>query len=127
LNCNVSGVIPCYNGGTFLVETLRSDFTQAIAPFEVLVVDNDSTGQSAAIAASFGQPVRVIRQTNQGESVARNGGIAEARGEWIALIDADDLWDADKNRRCLEASKGCTAVCAGFLETRDLRSVGSSR
>lgn len=71
---------------------------------EVLVVDDGSTDDSAAIAESYGTPVRVIRQTNQGESVARNRGIAEARGEWLAFLDADDLWDPEKTKRKLAAA-----------------------
>src|SRR5262249_2554366 len=61
-----------------------------------IVIDDGSTDDSAAIAESFGPPVRVIRQRNQGESVARNRGIDEAKGEWIAFLDADDLWLPEK-------------------------------
>ena len=99
----VSVVIPCYNGADFIRETLDSVLTQTVAPIEVLVVDDGSTDESAEIAESYGHPVRVIRQTNQGESVARNRGIDEARGDWIAFVDADDLWAPNKLERQLEA------------------------
>jgi len=56
------------------------------------VIDDGSSDNSAEIAAAFGPPVRVLRQPNQGESVARNRGMEEARGSWIAFLDADDLW-----------------------------------
>jgi glycosyltransferase involved in cell wall biosynthesis len=62
----------------------------------VIVVDDGSTDDSATVAESYGPPMRVVRQPNQGESVARNRGIEEARGEWIAFLDADDLWLPDK-------------------------------
>jgi glycosyltransferase involved in cell wall biosynthesis len=91
-----SVVIPCYNAAPFLRETLDSVLAQTCAPLEVLVVDDGSTDESAAIAESYGPPVRVIRQANQGESVARNRGIDEARGDWIAFLDADDVWKPEK-------------------------------
>ncbi len=92
----VSTVIPCYNAAPFLRETLDSVLAQTVLPLEVIVVDDGSTDDSAAIAESYGPPVRVIRQKNQGESVARNRGIDEAKGEWVAFLDADDLWRPTK-------------------------------
>lgn len=101
----VSVVIPCYNAAEFLRETLESALGQTHAPLEVIVVDDGSTDDSAAIAGSYGPPVRVIRQENQGESVARNRGIDEARGDWIAFLDADDLWKPEKLVRQLAAAE----------------------
>lgn len=91
-----SVVIPCYNGSAFLKETLESALNQTHPPLEVIVIDDGSTDDSAAIAESFGPPVRVIRQENQGESVARNKGIKESNGDWVALLDADDYWKPNK-------------------------------
>ena len=67
----------------------------------MIVIDDGSTDDSAAIATSFGPPVRVMRQPNQGESVARNRGISAAGGEWVALLDADDVWEPQKIERQL--------------------------
>jgi glycosyltransferase involved in cell wall biosynthesis len=92
----ISVVIPCYNGAKYLRETLDSAVAQTLPPLEVIVVDDGSTDDSAAIAESYGPPVRVIRQSNQGESVARNRAISEAKGEWVAFLDADDLWLPEK-------------------------------
>jgi glycosyltransferase involved in cell wall biosynthesis len=92
----VSVVIPCYNAEAFLHETISSVLQQTHKPMEVLIVDDGSTDNSAAIAESFGGVVRVLRQPNQGESVARNRGIEESKGEWIAFLDADDLWKPEK-------------------------------
>lgn len=92
----VSVVIPCYNASPFLRETLDSVLAQTYPAAEVLVIDDGSTDDSAAIAESYGPPVRVIRQENQGESVARNRGIDEAAGDWVAFLDADDLWHREK-------------------------------
>jgi glycosyltransferase involved in cell wall biosynthesis len=98
---DVSVVIPCYNGASFLKQTLESALQQTIPPVEILVVDDGSTDNSAEIAAEFGSPVRVVRQENRGESVARNRGIDEARGDWVAFLDADDLWAPTKLERQL--------------------------
>jgi glycosyltransferase involved in cell wall biosynthesis len=100
---SVSAVIPCYNGAPYLRETLDSTLRQTCPPLEVIVVDDGSTDESAAIAASYGPPVHLIRQENQGESVARNRGMDEARGDWVALLDADDRWLPRKLERQLAA------------------------
>jgi len=92
----VSVVIPCYNAARFLRETLDSILAQTLPAAEIIVIDDGSTDDSAAIAESYGPPVRAIRQPNQGESVARNRGIDEAKGDWIAFLDADDLWYPEK-------------------------------
>lgn len=97
----VSVVIPCYNGSEFIRETLDSVLAQSHPAAEVLVIDDGSTDDSAEIAAAYGSPVRVIRQENQGESTARNRGIEEARGAWVAFLDADDLWHPEKLARQL--------------------------
>jgi glycosyltransferase involved in cell wall biosynthesis len=86
----VSVVTPVYNGEAFLRETLESIFAQDYEPFEVIVVDDGSTDGSAAIARSY-PAARYIRQHNQGPAAARNAGIAAARGEFLAFVDADDV------------------------------------
>ncbi len=110
----VSVVIPCYNSAPFLRETLDSVMKQTRPVLEVIVVDDGSTDDSGAIAASYGPPVRVIHQENQGESVARNRGMDEARGDWIALLDADDRWLPHKLKRVLDALREAApdVVCA---------------
>jgi glycosyltransferase involved in cell wall biosynthesis len=103
---NISVVIPCYNAARFLAETLRSVLAQTRPPFEVIVVDDGSVDESAAVAKRFGAPVRVIRQPNQGESAARNRGIDGATGEWVAFLDADDVWAPEKLARQWAAVQG---------------------
>jgi hypothetical protein len=102
----VSLVIPCYNGEPFLAATIESVLAQTFAPLEVIVVDDGSTDASAAIAERFGPPVRLIRQANQGESVARNRGIAEARGTHLLFLDADDLLGPEALSRLATAVDG---------------------
>jgi glycosyltransferase involved in cell wall biosynthesis len=92
-------VIPCYNAAPFLGAAIESVLNQSQSPLEILVIDDGSTDRSAAIAESYGPPVRVVSQKNQGESIARNRGIDEARGDWVAFLDADDVWLPEKLER----------------------------
>jgi glycosyltransferase involved in cell wall biosynthesis len=91
----VSVVVPAFNSEAFIAEALRSIGRQTLQPTEIIVVDDASTDATAKIAAGFG--ARVIRQPrNAGPSAARNAGVRAASGDWIAFLDADDLWADDK-------------------------------
>jgi glycosyltransferase involved in cell wall biosynthesis len=92
----VTVVVPNYNCGRFIAETLNSVFAQTYPYVEVIVVDDGSTDESAAVLQRFQDRVRIVNQKNQGVSVARNRGIQEARGELIAFLDADDVWHPEK-------------------------------
>src|SRR6266511_579437 len=84
----VSVVIPAYNAERFLQGTLDSVLAQTFGDFEVLVIDDGSKDRTAEIAVRAGDRVRCVRQANGGVSRARNRGIREARGEFVALLDA---------------------------------------
>jgi glycosyltransferase involved in cell wall biosynthesis len=86
----VSIVVPVYNGARFLGPALESLLAQDYEPVEVIVVDDGSTDDSAAVARSFAG-VRVLEQANAGPAAARNAGIAAATGDFVAFHDADDL------------------------------------
>ena len=92
----VSVVIPNYNCSAFLPAALESVFAQTYPNVEVLVVDDGSTDDSLRVLERYVDRVRVLRQPNGGVSAARNHGIRESRGELVALLDADDLWERDK-------------------------------
>lgn len=93
---SVSVVIPSYNRADLIEPTVRSILAQTHPALEILVVDDGSTDNTAEVCARFPQPVRYIRQENRGLPGARNRGIEEARGEWVALCDSDDLWHPRK-------------------------------
>ena len=92
----ISVIIPVYNGERFLVQTIDSVISQTYSPLEIIVVDDGSTDSSKDILKSFGSKIDVISKINGGVSSARNRGIQQARGDWIAFIDADDFWDPKK-------------------------------
>lgn len=100
---HVSVVIPAYNAEPYLDECLRSVLTQTHPVIEVIVVDDGSTDRTRSIAESFGAPVRLLQQKQGGPARARNYGVREARGEWIAFLDADDLWKPEKIEKQLSA------------------------
>jgi glycosyltransferase involved in cell wall biosynthesis len=95
----VSVIIPAFNGEKYIGETIQSILAQTHRPLEVLVVDDGSTDRTAEIVQRFGEPVRYIRQENAGTAAARNRAVAESRGEFIALLDQDDLWVPHKLER----------------------------
>jgi glycosyltransferase involved in cell wall biosynthesis len=99
----VSVVIPAFNAARHLAATLVSALGQGLDGVEVLVVDDGSRDATPDIARSFGNRVRLVRQENQGVSAARNRGLAEATGAFVALLDADDLWRPGKLGRQLAA------------------------
>jgi glycosyltransferase involved in cell wall biosynthesis len=109
----ISAVIPCYNAAAYIGETIRSVLAQTQVPDEILVVDDGSTDGSFDVASQFGHPVRVIRQPNAGECAARNRGLDEVRGGWVAFLDADDVWEPTKIERQAEAVRGRDdVICA---------------
>lgn len=92
----VSVIIPAFNAETLLGDTLQSVLQGSFQDFEIIVIDDGSKDQTAAVAASHGPKVRVIRQANQGMSASRNNGIRAADSEFWALLDADDIWHPRK-------------------------------
>src|SRR5207248_1194618 len=93
VTARVSVVIAAHEAAATLPETLESVHAQTFADWEVVVVDDGSSDDSAAVATAFGERVRVVRnESPQGPAAARNRGAYEARGELIATLDSDDAW-----------------------------------
>ncbi|HOL49970.1 MAG TPA: glycosyltransferase [bacterium] len=93
----VSVIVPVYNAERFIGETLRSVLCQTYKDIEVIVVDDGSTDHSVEVIKKYNDPrIMLIRQQNRGVSAARNTGIKSSNGKFIALLDHDDLWLAEK-------------------------------
>ena len=114
----VSVIIPAFNAGESLRETLESAARQSWQHLEIIIVDDGSTDQTARIAADFcaaDERAKLISQSNHGVSAARNRGIAETRGAWIAPLDADDLWHPEKVERQLAAARANPDAGGSFI------------
>jgi glycosyltransferase involved in cell wall biosynthesis len=110
----VSIIIPTYRRSAYLAEALRSVFDQTCDDFEVIVVE-DGSHDAADALAPFRDRVTYLWQPNQGQAAARNTGAARARGEWLAMLDDDDLWSPRKLERQLAESAGNAEV--GLVHT----------
>lgn len=95
----VSCIVPVFNGESYLGEALDSILAQTYRPIEVIVVDDGSTDGTAAVVARYGDRIRHVRQNNGGAPTARNLGLSVATGEFVAFLDADDLWHPEKLAR----------------------------
>jgi GT2 family glycosyltransferase len=89
----ISVIIPLFNKALYIKRALDSVMAQSFSDFEVIVVNDGSTDEGAQIVAAYDDPrIRLLSQENLGPGAARNRGIAEARGEFVAFLDADDEW-----------------------------------
>jgi glycosyltransferase involved in cell wall biosynthesis len=122
----VTVVIPVYNGAADLAEALQSVLDQTLQPFEILVIDDGSSDNSAALAASFAG-VRVVSFPNAGLAESRNRGLRLASTPWVAFLDHDDIWmpsKLEKQMLLLARSPGAGA-CATYV--RRFHQTGSGR
>ncbi len=106
----VSVVMPAYNAARTIEETIRSVFGQTYTDWELLVIEDgstDATPQIVSRLAAEDTRLRVLRnETNRGAAGSRNRGVEEARGEWVAFLDSDDLWRSDKLEKQLALADG---------------------
>jgi hypothetical protein len=117
----VSIVVPLYNKAPYVERALHSIRAQTLGDFEVIVVDDGSTDDGPSVVTRYSDPrFRLISQPNAGPGPARNAGIAEAKGEFIAFLDADDEWlptYLEETVQFLEQSgPGLAAITCGYLE-----------
>ncbi len=105
---SISVVIPTFNYARFLREAIDSALAQTFSPLEIIVIDDGSTDNTAEVMTAYASDsrVRYLRQENRGLSAARNAGVRAARGEFIALLDADDRWKPEKLSRQMAAFTG---------------------
>lgn len=88
----VSVIVPTYNCGRFVGDAIESVLSQSYEPLEVVVVDDGSTDETVRVVGQYGERVRFFSQLNSGPAAARNRAVREARGDYLAFLDGDDLW-----------------------------------
>jgi glycosyltransferase involved in cell wall biosynthesis len=127
-NMYVSVVIPVYNGEEFLAEAIESVLNQTHREFELILVNDGSTDNSLGIMQSYAKKdprIRVISHANKGRCLAFNDGVKEAKYEWIARLDADDVYLPDKIEKQLEFIRNNPGVT--LLGTRGYHIDGQGR
>ena len=110
----VSIITPCYNGAKYISETMNHVIAQTYTDWEMLIVDDGSKDSSAEIVREYMKKdtrFKLIQQPNGGSSSARNNGIRNANGQYMALLDADDLWEPDFLEKQLAFMKEKKAIC----------------
>lgn len=107
----ISVIIPSYNCADFLSESVNSVFTQSFADLEIIVVDDGSTDNTSEVMSQYESDprIRFIQQQNRGLPAARNAGVAESRGEYIAALDADDALEPTALEEMLAATRNAHA------------------
>jgi glycosyltransferase involved in cell wall biosynthesis len=101
----ISVILPVYNRARWVARAIESVLSQTYQNFELLVIDDGSTDDTPQVLASYGSRLRVLKQAHAGAEAARNLGLEQARGEFVAFIDSDDLWYADRLSRQLPCFK----------------------
>ena len=117
----VSVIIPAYNAATLIAESINSILAQSWRRLEVLVIDDGSTDETATVVQRFFDPrVRLIRQSNQGQCAALNHGIAEAQGDFIKFVDADDWINPGHlaaQMASIHGTENCISCCSwGYFQ-----------
>lgn len=120
INVFFSVVIPLFNKEKYIGRAIESVLSQRFNDFEVIVIDDGSKDGSVERVESFNDPrLRLVRQSNQGEGPARNSGVEDACGRWVAFLDADDMWMPSHLsclKRAIDAFEGVGMVSSGSIE-----------
>lgn len=127
----VSVVVPAFNAQAYITTAVDSVLAQTLRDFELIVVDDGSSDGTATALEVYGDALRCLRQANGGVSRARNHGIAESRGRFVAFLDADDAWRPSKLEKqvaTLLDRPGCRACySAVYLADERLSVLGEQR
>jgi len=123
----ISVIIPVYNMEDYIAFTVQSVLAQTYSNFELLIVDDGSTDKSKKICQEFKDlRIKIIEQKNQGVSAARNAGIRQAKGEFLAFLDGDDLWLPDKLEKHTKHLEKNPNVAVSFSRFSLINEAGNS-
>ncbi len=117
MSVTVSIIIPAYNSASFIHKAIDSVLTQSFDDYEIIVVNDGSSDNTVECLEWYAGRLQVITQQNGGASTARNTGIAAAKGEFVAFLDADDLWRPNKLEQQVAAMQVCPEWVACYTET----------
>jgi glycosyltransferase involved in cell wall biosynthesis len=121
----VSVIIPVYKVEKYVAATVESVLAQTYKNFELLIIDDGSPDKSIEICQQFtDHRIRIIRQENRGVAAARNTGIRHAQGEYLAFLDADDLWTPEKLAKHIEHLENSPAVGVSFCRSAFIDELG---
>jgi glycosyltransferase involved in cell wall biosynthesis len=120
----VSVIIPVYSNARFLGAAIDSALAQTHPAIEVIAVDDGSIDGCADVLAGYGERIRCLRQPNGGPSIARRRGAEAARGEYLALLDADDVWDTHKIARQIDLMQRIPEAVATYCDHRRIDADG---
>jgi len=114
----VSVIIPTYNSAKFISDSVSNVTSQTYPNIEILIIDDGSTDNTEAIVRALPGPIRYIKQVNSGPSAARNHGIRQSNGKYIAFLDVDDGWEPSKIKNQVvffENDKSLSIVATGYV------------
>lgn len=120
---SISVIIPVFNAACYIENALQSIYQQTLKPLEIIVVDDGSTDELKSVLEKHGPSIQYLYQENQGPASARNAGIQRAKGDFIAFLDADDVWQ-EKTQEILynELSKNLKLDgCWGKIQVQILK------
>lgn len=96
MTAKISIIIPTYNHSKFVCQAVESALAQTLPAYEIIVVDDGSTDETTEVLAKYKTQICYVKQENQGVSAARNNGVNTASGDFVAFLDADDIWFPQK-------------------------------
>jgi glycosyltransferase involved in cell wall biosynthesis len=112
----ISVVIPCFNSESYIQESINSVLSQTYRKIELIVIDDGSTDDTLKVIKEYEKSIVILRQENQGAASARNLGIHHSKGDYIALLDSDDVWMPDKlekQMKIMSANELDLVYCGG--------------
>ncbi|MEO1186284.1 MAG: glycosyltransferase family 2 protein, partial [Cyanobacteria bacterium J06636_27] len=123
----VSVIIPVYNAEKYIAATVQSVLSQTYKNFEIIIVDDGTPDNSVKICQKFNDSrIRIIHQANRGLPGARNTGIRHAQGDYLAFLDADDIWLPEKLEKHVEHLNSSPTVGISFCYSAFINEQGNS-